>query len=157
MPSFNAGELYDALKAEIVATAAITSLLRTAPTGFGGGPAVYRDGRAPQPSQVQPMSGLVPWIVIGGATAVSDSTFALHGWNSTVQVKPVVQGAEDDAQDIVQALSELFFPDGRPKALTLPRFTSCWVDEFTPQPALTEQISGVTTVSVPVILRVRLS
>lgn len=154
MPAFDAGELYDALKAEIVATAAITSLLRTAPAGFGGGPAVYRDGRAPQPSTAQPMSSLVPWIVIGGATAVQSSTHGSRGWNCTVQVKPVVQGPEDDAQDIVQALAALFLPDGRPKALTLDGFPSCWVDDFTPQPALTEQIGGVATVSVPVILRV---
>jgi hypothetical protein len=142
------GGIYTALKT-LIATDATAALLANAPfSGAGGSPntkAVYDDGAAPQ-------GGSYPLIVVGAGTSVQASSLGSRGWNCTVQIKPIAQSTTT-VQAIVTALSTLLMPIP-PRTLTVAGFTSCWVDDFTEQPALIEVIAGVPTRSVPIIVRV---
>lgn len=154
MPAIDLGAVYAAVKAEIAADVATAALLANAPAARGGGKAIYDDGEAPQPTQAVPMSTLTPLVTVGAGTAVQSSTLRKRGWNCSVQVKVIAQGTEATVQAIVAALSALFLPEPGAKYVTVAGFTSSWVADVSVQPTLLELVGGVTTRSVPVILRV---
>lgn len=151
--------VHPALKTLIAATAGVTSLLATAPVALGGGPAIYDDGAAPQPTQATPLSSLTPWLTIGAWTEIQSSALRKRGWNLTGQVKvtaqgTTAQGTEAVGQAIVRQLSSLLMPDTGAKYLTVSGFESCWVDDFSVQPALISTVGGPLTREWPILLRV---
>lgn len=147
------GVVHPALKTLIAATSGVTSLLATAPAALGGGPAIYDDGAAPQPTQATPMSTLTPWLTIGAWTEIQSSALRRRGWNLTGQVKVTAQGSEAVGQAIVRALSALLMPDDGAKYLTVAGFT-CWVADFSVQPTLIGTVGGPLTREWPILLRV---
>jgi hypothetical protein len=148
------GSVFTALKTLIAATPSVTSLLAAAPAALGGGPAIYDDGAAPQPTQAAPLSTLTPWLTIGAGTEIQSSALRKRGWNCTLQVKVTALGNEAVGQAIVRALSALLAPDGGATYLTVVGFESSWVDDFSVQSTLVSTIGGAVTREWPIILRV---
>jgi hypothetical protein len=142
------GAVYTAIKALLAADGTTTALLATAPTGFGGGPAIYDEGAAPS-------AATMPYLTIGAGTMVPFDTFRSMGWNCTLQIKVVGigsgVGSEAAGQAIVAALAALL---SRGRALTVTGYTSSWCDEFVVQPSFVSVVAGVTVREWPVILRV---
>lgn len=143
------GVIQAALKTLIATDAATAALLANSPGAWAGtsGKAVYDDGAAPQGSSM-------PWVTVGVGTEIPQSTFRTRGWNCTVQAKVTAQGAESVGLAVIAALSALLMPNGGPRTLTVPGFTSAWVHDFAVQSTLVTTIGGVVTREWPVILRV---
>src|SRR5688572_6040741 len=95
--------LYVALKTLMSGDTTLTSQLHPAPAGYGGGPGIYDEGNAPQLSP----SAVMPYVTIGVGTAITFDAFQTHGWNCTLQIKPVTQGTEASGLAIVSALLNL--------------------------------------------------
>lgn len=146
------GAMFAALKALLVAYAPLTSLLKVAPAGYGGGPAIYDDGDAPQLNPGTTM----PYLVIGAGTQVpwhtmGEAGMGRWGWNCTVMIKAVGQGNEATGLAILSKVATVLY-EGQP--LTLAGYSSAWCDEITVQPTITTVLAGVTTREWPAILRV---
>lgn len=137
-----------ALRAVMVAAAPLTALLSTKPAARGGGPAIYPDGEVYQ-------GQTFPYLTIGAWTAVPANRLSPgtdgYGWNCTVQLKAVGQKSEAQLMSVLSQVMALF-PQGQ--ALSVTGYGSAWTDEFTIQPSLKEINAGVTTYSLPAILRV---
>jgi hypothetical protein len=142
-----------ALKALLVSEASVTSLLASKPAGAGGGPAIYDEGSVHQ-------SATFPYLTIGAGTQVPFHTFggpasAHFGWNCTLQMKAVGQGAGQTAESAIQlVLSSVVGVCYHGRSLTVTGYGSAWCDEFVIQPTLITVLAGVTTREVPGILRV---
>lgn len=143
------GAVYTALKTLIGSSTAVTDLIADAPAGFGGGPAIYDDGGAPQSGRV------MPDLTVGAGTQVRFNTIRDSAWNCTVQIKVTWQGYESVGQTIQAALAALLY-GGRP--LTVAGYTSSWIgaapDDYVAQPVLVTTIAGVVTRELPIIVRV---
>ena len=143
------GLVYTALKSILVSHAPLTALLATKSIGSGA-PAVYDEGEA----AVQ--GARVPYITVGVGTQIPFHTMgpegsARFGWNCTVQIKGVSQGAELAGLAIMSEVAKAL-PDG--KELTIAGYSNAWSEEFIMQPTIIEQVAGVTTRSAPAIVRV---
>src|SRR5688572_23678811 len=143
------GAVYVAIKAVLVAHAPLVAML--AVKSIGGGPAIYDDGE----TAVQ--GAKLPYLTIGAGTQIPIHTMgpegsSRYGWNCTLQIKAVSQGPEATGLAIASEVAKAL-PDG--KELTLTGYANAWAEEFTVQPTLIETIAGVTTRSVPAIVRVK--
>ena len=145
-----------ALRAVLVADAALSALLANRPVARGGGPAIYTDGEVPSGA---PM----PYLTIGAWTQVPFHSFSPSGspgldgfgWNCTGQVKAVGQISTGRNEMTLHAIMSAVFaavPDGQ--RLNVSGYGASWTDEFTVHPALKSQLNGVVTIEVPAILRV---
>lgn len=141
------GAIYAALKTLMAGSAPLTALIAT--KTLGGAPAIYDDGSVPQGSTM-------PYLTIGLGTQNPSHTmgmpsFARYGWNCTVQIKAVGQGAESTGLAILGQVAAVCY-EGR--ELNLAGYTYSYCDEFSVQPTLITTVAGVTTREWPAILRV---
>lgn len=141
------GSIYAALKALMAASAPLTALISTKP--IGGTPAIYDDGSVPQ-------AATMPYLTIGLGTQNKSHTMGeqglpRYGWNCTVQIKAVGQGAESSGIDILSKVAAVCYEG---KELNLAGYTYSYCDEFTVEPTLVTTLAGVTTREWPAILRV---
>lgn len=140
-----------ALRALLVANATLTAAIATKPSAYGGGPAIYEDGKVPQ-------GATFPYLTIGAWTQIPfnsltpDSTG--YGYNCTCQIKAVGQTTE---AAVMAVMNKVFPVLAQGQALTLSGYSGCWTDEFLLQPVIKEIVGAVTTLSVPAILRVYVS
>jgi hypothetical protein len=145
-----------ALRAVLVADAALTALLASRPVARGGGPAIYQDGEVPSGAPM-PYLTIGAWTQVGFHSLSPDGSPGLdgYGWNCTGQIKAVGQISTGRNEMTLQAIMSAVFaalPDGQ--RLEVSGYNSSWTDEFNLQPALKTQLGGVTTIEVPAILRV---
>ena len=137
-----------ALRARMLATSALTTLLASKPAARGGGPAIYADGDVPQ-------GQLFPFLTIGAWTQVPSHRMSPgadgYGWNCTVQIKAIGQRSDAQVYEVINQVMAAF-PHGT--ALTVSGYTTAWTDEATLQPMLNNITAGMTTKEVPLILRV---
>lgn len=140
-----------ALRALLVANATLTAAIATKPTALGGGAAIYEDGKVPQ-------GATLPYLTIGAWTQVPENSFAPdstgYGYNCTCQIKAVGQTTETA---LMSVMSKVFAVVPQGQAITVSGYTHSWTDEFVLHPTLKEVVGGVTTLSVPAILRVYVS
>jgi hypothetical protein len=136
--------VYTAIRTELAGASAVTSLIASRPPGFGGGPAIYGEGDAPN-------SAPDPYLTVGAGTQVPFDTFGTAGANCTVQIKAIGKVPEQQLLTVVAAVGQTL---ARGKALTVTGAASAWCDEFQVFPSLVEVVAGVVVRSCPVILRV---
>lgn len=142
-----------ALTAVLEADATLTALLGVRPAGFGGGPAIFEEGRAVQ-NYFGPAVTPKPYLTIGAGTQVPQHSVgfgARFGWNCTVQIKAVGQGTEATVGAVLSRAVTVLY-QGRP--LTVAGYGSAYCSEVTVQPTLIVQLAGMTTLEIPAILRV---
>lgn len=140
-------KIYAALKAILVADAGLIAGLAAKP--IGSGPGIYDEGSVPQAASM-------PYLTIGAGTQVPAHTMGeqglpRYGWNCTVQIKAVAQGAEAVGMGLMNHVMAALY-DGRP--LTLTGYSSAWCDETNVVPTIVDVQAGVVIRHWPIILRV---
>lgn len=142
------GPIFNAVKAIMVASSALTALLST--KRIGATPAIYDDG------ELAVQNATMPYIVVGGGTQNPDNTFgaagsARYGYNCTLQIKAVSQGSEAGGLAIMSKVAAALY-DGLDIGIS---GYHAWCDERVLQPTIITVQTGAVTREWPLILRVR--
>lgn len=140
-----------ALRALFVANVTLTAAIATKPSAYGGGPAIYEDGKVPQ-------GATMPYLTIGAWTQIPFNNLAPdstgYGYNCTCQLKAVGQTTE---AALMAVMNKVFAVIPQGQALTVSGYSGCWTDELALHPTIKEVVGAVTTLSIPAILRVYVS
>lgn len=145
-----------AIRARLVADTTLVALLATAPSGLGGGPAMYTDGDAPQQSGTVSVAAMYPQVLLSVPSEVPFNTMGdsdAPKWGSSVlagvKVITVARNHDSGWSILNQIVARL---NGQP--LTVTGYGSASIEIDGIPPPYPEVVAGLTYRHFPSLWRI---